>query len=232
MAYTRKGRRPRSRRRLISRRGRRYLRKAYRKPRHIIHNFKRTFSLGAILVAAASDNQGWSFKLSDLPSVSDFTALFDAYRICAVKLEFMPDVTNSPMTANNGMTYLQTLGMGSLHTVIDHNDDLAPGGGPEELMQYDTYKRKRLSTTWKRYFRVNTVSKNYYADENTQELKSAYDETNWKKWLSMANVGNAQTESSYFGFKTIADGLANVSGDESFPITVYATYYFQCRSVI
>lgn len=191
--------------------GRRKLRRTWRRnrrPKTYLHSFKRSCIVDQINVANTAVAGALTFKLSDLPNYDEFSNLFDAYRLMAVKLKFVPDFSGSPTT-----DAVVSIGLHSLHTAIDHNDDTQPAG-VLDLMEYDTYKMKRIDRGMNRYFHVNTLASG-----------SAGDEQNWKKWISTAN-----TDIKYYGFKYWFDGIGQDS--QVVTIDVFATYYFQCKSVI
>jgi hypothetical protein len=67
-----------------------------------------------------------SFRLSDLPMMSDFTALFDQYRFQQVRVKFVPAAGPSNTNAFH---------LPPLYTVIDYDDDNVPGS-VDVLRQY------------------------------------------------------------------------------------------------
>ena len=130
-----------------SSRPRRYRRKpAYRRKRVMkrtrarisnVHAFKRKVVLGNV---TAYNNGGvttnaasaFSFKLSDLPQYTDFTALFDQYKITGVKLDFIPFADNvSWEVASNGPTVAAP--GGPLMIATDYDDVTLPASASEML---------------------------------------------------------------------------------------------------
>lgn len=130
-----------------STRPRRYRRKpAYRRKRIMkrpgarvtnVHAFKRKVVLGNV---TAYNNGGvttnaataFSFKLSDLPQYTDFTALFDQYKITGVKLDFIPFADNvSWEVASNGAS-ISAPG-GPLMIATDYDDVSLPASASEML---------------------------------------------------------------------------------------------------
>lgn len=201
----------RTRSRTFKRRAWRRFTRIYKRRRPLrIHSFKRTCILSPITVNNAGVASELTFKLSDLPDYTDFQSLFDQYRIKAVKIQFVPNFTNSPMTAS-----VNSIGMHSIHSAIDHNSSTDPPA-VLDLMQIDTYKRTRLDRGLKRYFKVNTID-SWGATTNV--------ETGWNKWLSTENGSAVE----YYGLRYVIDALEE---DVSCTLDVFATYYFQCKSVI
>lgn len=80
---------------------------------------------------AGSDGlYGLSFKLSDLPSYTQFTALFDEYRIRAIKVYWLP-CFNSNTTAGGQTTVPQLI------SAIDYDDASTPGSA-NVINSFDT----------------------------------------------------------------------------------------------
>lgn len=213
------------RRRRVIRRPRRYIRRSRlprRLPRHTkLFSCKRTCLLTTITVDEATQQFGaLTFKLSDLPDYSEFKPLFDSYRLNAVKLMFQPNFSNSPISAS-----VLSIGLGSIHTVVDHQDSVVPTG-ELQLMQYDKYKRTRMDKIHKRYFKVNTLDQGYTYNENV--LTPYNQDQKWKVWFPTSQIGET-TEPVYLGLKYACD---LITANTSVEFKVYATYYFQMKSVI
>lgn len=85
------------------------------------------------LVGAASTAQGFNFSLNDVPGASDFTNLYDQYKICAVHMKFYPSQTQSTTLnpaerANANARFL---------SCIDYTDAVAPTTA-DEVRQYES----------------------------------------------------------------------------------------------
>lgn len=166
----------RNRRRMMLRRPRRF---RPRMTRQKLFNFKRTCELSTVAISTSNVAGALTFKLNDLPSYTELTTLFDAFRIKAVKLQFVPDFSSADPIA--------TTTIGSIHHAIDHNDSSAPSASTD-LMQYSTYKRNRLDRGLKRYIKVNTQ------DSTGQD---------WNKWFRSSD----QYPVPYYGFKYFAEAI-------------------------
>lgn len=215
MAYRRSTfRRGARRSRTFKRRTWRKFTRRYKRVRGpLTHSFKRTALLTPWnITSAVGQGMSYSFKLSDLSNSDEFTALFDQYRINAVKLQIVPTFTSNDIA--NELT------MASIHSAIDHNDNNPPGA-LSDLMEYDTYKRSKMSRGHKRYFRVNLLT----------PLTASSSSTTWKKWINTASVGLNPGEAEYYGLKFWIDGITQTT-EIAANFEVYATYYFQCKSVI
>lgn len=113
-----------------------------------IHYFKRTFKqvvnlteLFTVINPDGSDVN--SFKLSLLPNYSDFTSLYDEYKVCGISRKYLYEVN----TANTG-----TYALPRLITVNDWNDQVAPAN-ENEMLEYGSCKQSRLDKPVKRYFK-------------------------------------------------------------------------------
>lgn len=212
------------RRRRLLRRPRRYVRRS-RLPRSLtmrrmkIHSFKRTCHFTDITVANTAVKGHWFFKLSDLPDYTEFTNLFDFFRIKGIKLTIQPTYTGSPVDATES-----SIGFGSIHTAIERNDLSSFTGTELTLMQYDTYKRSRADRGHRRYFRPSTVNGEYASDGSAAGLS-----IEWNKWISNSTGGSGGVSTAYQGINYLFDAN-NVN--KTVEYKVYATYYIQCKSVV
>jgi len=133
---------PNIRRRAVRRPRRRAALRRSRMPRSMVqsvHYFKRSvwlpsqFTMGAAAVFGALN-----FNLNALPNATEFTTLFDQYKICNVKVSFMPRGNSAEGGTNNNI--------GKLFTVIDYDDDTAPTS-IDQLMQYPNLTTTAASRT-------------------------------------------------------------------------------------
>ena len=101
----------------------------------------------------------YDFKLSYLPAYTDFTNLFDQYRIVKVKIEFIPNLTGNGAPGNPGLYSI-------FHMAVDHTDVGTPAN-TAEILQYDQHRTvqpfKPFSMTFKpapsaQYFNTLTSS--------------------------------------------------------------------------
>lgn len=116
-----------------------------------IYRVTRTADYGTINISATDPVLGGqSFKLSDLPAPTDITNFFDQYRIVAIKCIFIP---NTPINMQEGST-TALVNAPNLMTVIDNDDDTAPGS-TSLLLQFDSLHHHGNCTNgkWVRYLR-------------------------------------------------------------------------------
>ena len=71
-----------------------------------VYSFKRMTTLSDISVTSASAFSGaFEFRLQDLPSVTDFTNLFDQYMITWIKVELVPAKDTSLLSSSTATLF-------------------------------------------------------------------------------------------------------------------------------
>lgn len=119
-----------------------------------VHRFTRVYNIDTAIIlnsGAAASGYGYTFKLNDLPNPSDFTQLYDQYRIRAIKFQLIPKqgiATVFPPTVLPGQVSI----MPKIYSVIDY-DDAAPPTSLAEMLQYENCKWTRANRTHSRYFK-------------------------------------------------------------------------------
>ena len=114
-----------------------------RKIRQPIQYFKRsTYLSGWTANSLTNDIFGnYYASLNQVPSVSDFTGLYDQFRINAVKITIIPRGNSSDITPGSGSTSAaQSVGVFS---VIDYDDDTNLAS-ISQAMQYQNCKMTRF----------------------------------------------------------------------------------------
>lgn len=174
--------------------------------------FTRQVHKGTVTAQNGDTMVGISFSLSDLPSSSDFTSLFDQYRIAQVTLKFVPTAQNfgQSTTATDFPTVL---------TVIDLDDSVA-AANPDGLRQYGTC----LSVGNGTYFeRVLTPR---FAVAAYSGAFTSYAQSNPHQWIDCNSPGVI-----HYGVKWATTPITTTSGSYVL-YNVEATYVIQCRSTI
>lgn len=108
---------------------------------------------GISLVAGTTNTFGvLNFRLDDVPNYTEFTNLFDCFKIKKVKVMFIPtsNVSLSPSTVANDV-FKSTEYANRLFTVLDFNDAVVPTT-IDQLRQYDNCKVSPNNVIHKRYF--------------------------------------------------------------------------------
>lgn len=190
-----------------------------------VHNFKRSF----ILVSGISTNVntgylglGYKFNLSQLPSPSEFSSLFDLYRINGIKIRIIHRATNlSSIEVQNSA---QHVGLPYMYAVIDKDDDTAPPNivqiqeyGKAKMFIFDTGKR-----VYQKYWRPNTLTVNTDAVAGSGYNNSVQ----YKQWQDCSSLNT-----NYYGFKA---GIQMPGPEGAGTVAAYfdieVTYYFQCMN--
>jgi len=204
--------------RVYARRRKTYRKKNYRRkktyrrriPRRItnkIYSFKRTFEATQITAAAGGIFQSvFSPSIGDCPNVTDFTNLFDMYRICGIKIKLVPIYDAALSSAINKF---------SIFSVIDYND--LNTITQAQAMEYQNVKRSTSVSGHNRYFKPKI------AINQTDVSSTAFTASYKAPWISCANTNIAH------GFlKMVSD---TNSGSAVFNWNVYCTLYMQFKNV-
>lgn len=186
-----------------------------------VHHFKRTYQ-GSDITASSSGNAlgALSFRLTSIPESTEFTYLFDVYRINLIVWKLVPSFTSfdaNPVSTN--------VLCPNVHTVIDHDDDTDPSN-LNAMLQYSTYRMSRGNRTIKRVFRPSILQ------ETVKELSgntivSTSKTQRYKQWI---DCEDAATE--HYGVKYFIDALnASAVNPTTFAYKQYVTLYFSCKGV-
>jgi len=189
----------------------------------------------------------WSkgFRLNEVPNHTEFTSLFDQYRINKIKLTLVPNWTNlngahipwsQPDVTGNSPSYLLNawyLGNPNIHSVIDHDDLNMTGANVSTLMQYPNYRMTRGNRIHSRYFTPAIATGVYDGTANTVPGGVEY-----KRWIDCN-----EADIIHFGVKVFVDpgalwdyNTGAFQTDAAQPsmnifIRVYATYYMEFKGV-
>lgn len=174
------------------------------------HYFKR-FAYKATITGDVSRTAkgAMSFKLDDIPGLSDFTSLFDYYRISGVKLRFTTYLDPNSQAAGNAY-------FPKLYTAIDMDDDAAP------LSSDDLRQRTNCKIRWlapNRSYGIFLRPK-YLKNVYISGVSTGY-EIGKQTWLDLSN-----TNIPHYGLKYVVE---NLNPDLSQAVQVEATYYIQMK---
>lgn len=158
----------------------------------------------------------YQFKLSDCPNVSEFTALFDMYRITGVKITFYP--TTQSVSISGGGTAVNIVTPRFI-TAIDEDDSTAPST-QEELLQYQTCRITTVNKKHTIYFKPKVASEIY-----ASAVSTAYGSPK-TMWLNLSN-----TNVPHFGLKWCMESAGSTAPAGAFSYKVNVKYYLQFRSV-
>lgn len=193
------------RRRLIRKKRSNVLR---RRPQNV-HTFKRSvFVPNYVTTSSIADTP---FKLlstlADVPGYTDFTNLFDQFRISGISVRIIPRFTQALQSSG------APLPPGELFTCMDYD-----GNGPTTLsaiQQYQNNKMTRGHIVHKRFYKPSVLMAAYQSAIATSYIP---------KWNQFIDTADAATP--YYGlYGIVANNGAVVDYD------LQATYYIQCKNV-
>lgn len=219
--------------RMYRRRPRRMLKK--RKPgmirrkragvlRRQVHSFKRLVSLGTVTASTAPAGgavpvrTAISFPLNLIPNLTEYTNLFDQYKINGISFRAVPKTQQfQGGTSGTG----NPLGYGQVVSVIDYDDSTTPLT-KDQLMEYGSVKFTSSGRMHKRYFKPKILTR--------AAINSATDGNVSSKalWVDTLNP-----DVQHYGIKLFIDApvVPNPATDSSsVSYDLYATYYFQCKN--
>lgn len=155
----------------------------------------------------------FKFKLTDLPGYTDFTNLYENFRITGVRLRFLPYLgTESTAPASTGSV------MSPLAICIDRGANDAVGVNPSftQLLENQDVK---IRSSYKPFSMYIAYPKSHApADGLTQTVLMT-------PWLDSEVNGEAV---DHHGLKFCFQD--NTTNDRQVAFRVYATYYIKCRA--
>lgn len=184
------------------------------------YKFKRTFThpIGDVISATTGFyTLDLTVKMDDLPGVSDFTALFDQYKITGAKWTIMPLKNVSGDTLTAGPSLNSQLDIAQMVTVIDKDDDTALGS-LSAAQQYSSFKIEYLDGMKELFFVPRptlTAPGTLLATPNTPQ------------WIDMSG-----SSLKHFCGKA-AIMCPNVGGaSAAYTFRAWCTLYFTCKTTL
>lgn len=223
---------PRYKRRNVRRpRRKMYRRRRLARSRPTVHYFKRmvkisdvTASFNSTTGVSTNISGTYVFGLDAVPNSTEFTSLYDQYKIRGVKLSIVPSGNTYMTSTVSGAT--GQYGFGRINSVLDY-DDSAPPVSENELLQYMTLKQTPGWKTHTRFIKPK-VQFSVANDDAGGTVASAAPRGNC--WL---DCGNPSVD--HLGIKLWIPAPVNnpATGNTSTSITysVYATYYLAFKNV-
>lgn len=177
----------------------------YKTPKDPIRLYKRTSDYFALPISGTTGALGsFTFQLTNIPNSTEFTSLYDQYKINAVPVCFYPkqtEVTSLSTTDN-------VRGNARILTAIDYNDDTPPTT-LDDLRQYESCEVDVILNKHERY-----IPKPLFLNNSGQNVNS---------WLSTANPST-----KHYGLKYGVEPTQAVGG--SFTYNVEVTYYIAFKN--
>lgn len=177
----------------------------YKTPKDPIRLYKRTSDYFALPISGTTGALGsFTFQLTNIPNSTEFTSLYDQYKINAVSVCFYPkqtEVTSLSTTDN-------VRGNARILTAIDYNDDTPPTT-LDDLRQYESCEVDVILNKHERY-----IPKPLFLNNSGQNVNS---------WLSTANPST-----KHYGLKYGVEPTQAVGG--SFTYNVEVTYYIAFKN--
>lgn len=189
-----------------------------------VHYFKRTVNLGSLTASITSAgvptpiSTGLSFNLAQLPGVTDFTSLFDQYKINGIKYSLVPTANSAILSGVSNVA--SGYGFQRLNSVIDYDDDSQPTG-EDQLLQYGSLKTTPPMRTHVRYFKPKVDTEVFQSGVTTGYAPRG------NMWI---DVNNSTVK--HYGLKLYANAPVGVTNTAaSITYTAYATFYIACKNV-
>lgn len=156
----------------------------------------------------------FKFKLEDLPNYTDFTQLYEQFKITGVSLRFIPWIG----TENSGLTQART---DTLAYCIDRgaNDLVTVSPSFNSLLENQDVKLRNSQRPFKMW--IGSPVAHQGADAQVQVVNRA------SPWLD-AELASRSTIVDHHGVKFSFP--ANVANDLACYYKVFATYYITCRN--
>lgn len=199
------------------------------------YHFKRNFEIipsGSISNTTEIEQQdtntglSFQFKLSDLPSVSEFGSLFDDYRINKVVLKLIPQITASNMPFNEAQLGGSGTGTGRNPRVFyaaDYDDNNVVSS-IDVLRQYANVKvRQVVGNKPIKIIITPAISQEIYRTSTS----TAY-APKWKQWLDLA-----YNDIPHYGIKMWVENCAGIAGSSTTAsiFKIEGSMYFSCKGV-
>lgn len=196
--YARRGRK---RMRRVRRKIRRRIRRVGRRNR--VHHFKRMVTGQITAAAGVNTPNGLVFTLDSVTNYTEFSALFDSYRINKVVVKFVPRTTDNGQGANE---------RGNVYSVVDYNDNTALASVAAAL-ERDTCRRTVATRVHTRVLRPACASATY------KSVTSWGYAPTWKRWIDMSDP-----QVPHYGLKYLIDNRDDLSMVYDYFITYYMSF--------
>lgn len=167
----------------------------------------------------------YQFDLGCLPDYTDFTNLFDQYKICGVRLKWNMFNTNSTTTSASNQNIA-----GIIHSIVDYDDAsvmTASAVGIQAMREFESYRSQNLfdarkGSAFKRYVKPHIALAAYGGTVFTSYANKG------PTWLDTATGSDIK----HYGVKVIVELIAPLNNQNSYIwIKPEATLYIACKNV-
>lgn len=170
-----------------------------------IFHFKRTYQAPDISFSSSGATTGcYTPSLSLMPDVTDFTTLFDQYRINKFVVKFIPNFDGNSLLPTGFVS------MPNIYYAVDHDDAVAPTT-IDQLLQYPRMKIRPVNKITSVMFTPSTLS--------TVDA-TASSAIKYKQWINCA-----YTTIPHYGLKFYIDAI----GVSQARFRVFVTTYFSMK---
>lgn len=189
------------RRRTTRRSNARRTRRTVRRPKYL---FRRKVQFTSISLAplTVARNGLMQFKLNDIPQYTDFTNLFDSYKLRKVKVEFRPTVNSFDDSTDEIPQVLEC---------VDYNTTV-PLSGVDTVMAYQNVRQWSADKYHSRTFRPRYM---------------IGDPTGTKFSVSQQYQPTSNVDLLHYGLQWACPYFTNGSNVD---IEIWVTYWVQCKS--
>lgn len=188
-----------------------------------VHVFKRSAYLGtqtASISAVGGPTPiavSYAMALNQMPNFSEFTTLFDQYKITGAKLSFTPTVNMGVL--NPAATQTAVLGYSKVHSIIDYDDAAVPVS-EDSLLEYGSLKSTAPFATHSRFIKPKVLHEIYRSALTTAYAPRA------STYLDMSNA-----DVPHYGLKFwVSAPNSPIGVANSISYKVYLTLYFTCKN--
>lgn len=173
-----------------------------------VHWFRRLVVQDGVLSTTVPNNYlNMSFTLADVPDVSDFTALYDEYRLVAVKVRIEPVFSNNINWSNQAGTTLYTAGR--IYGVVD-KDGYGGIMTLTQMLQHGNCKYSRAGGGITFNLKPHILSN---VDGGTSQKSTT-------GWIDMSSTGI-----KHYGLNLLVDGY----NAEGMNFRIIKEYVFGCK---
>lgn len=200
------------------------LRRSRVRAQAVVHRFKRTCKMDNITASitgggvASGISAAYQFTLDSLPNYTEFTALYDMYKINAIKLTFVPTASEYINSTTSGAPTPN--GFQRFNSVLDFDDTAVPVS-ENDLLQYATLRNTPGWRPHTRYFKPRIL-------QTVDEIVGATlgSSSSGPKWISCLSPSVEHLGVKIF----VAPPIAGSAVAAAITYSVYATYYLSCRN--